>query len=128
MIDELIFHSGVACCGGFIAYYNDMSLYCPDPAIMFSRAIAILISNDGRLLISPVDLTRPDDVFNCLHFERISRAEFGSRSFGVLFARGCYFSIDTGHLCGSYQISHDLVVSDRFPSAKAYCKYLLRKS
>ena len=43
MIERFIEKSGAACIGGFIAYYNDMSLYAPDPAVMLSRAVAILV-------------------------------------------------------------------------------------
>lgn len=128
MIDELIFRSGVPCRGGFIAFYNEMSLYCPDPARMFSAAVAILVCEDGRLLICPADLTKPDVIPDHPAFRRISRAEFGSRSTGPLFAKGCYFSIRSGELCGSYQISDDLVVCDEFPNARAYRRYLLQKT
>lgn len=127
MIDELIFSSGVSCRGGFIAYYNDMSLYCPDPAAMFRRSVAVLICGDGRLLILPVDLTRPEEIPERPAFRRISRAEFGARSTGALFAKGCYFSIETGPLKGSYQISDDLARTDEFPNARAYRRYLLQK-
>lgn len=128
MIDELIFRSGVSCRGGFIAYYNDMALYSPDPAEMFRRSVAILVCADGRLLICLADMTKPDVIPEHPAFRRISRAEFGSRSFGALFAKGIYFSISTGELRGSYQISDDRVVCDEFPTARAYCRYLLQKS
>ncbi len=127
MIEQLIFRSGVPCRGGFIAYYNEMSLYCPDPMAMFSRSIAILVCHDGRLLVCPVDMTKPDEVPEQPGFRRISRGEFGTRSFGALFAQGRYFSIRSGELMGSYQISDDLVVCDEFPNPKAYQRYLLQK-
>ena len=110
MIHQLIIRSGVPCRGGFIAYYNEMSVYCPDPMAMFSRSIAILVCGDGRLLVCPVDMTRPDEVPEQPDFRRISRGEFGTRSTGALFAQGRYFSIGSGELKGSYQISDDLVV------------------
>ena len=127
MIDQLIFRSGVTCRGGFIAYYNDMSLYSPDPLAMFSRAIAILVCHDGRLLICPVDMTKPEEVPEQPTFRRISRGEFGTRSFGALFAQGRYFSIRSGELMGSYQISDILVRCDEFPTPRAYQRYLLQK-
>lgn len=127
VIEALVIRSGVACRGGFVAYFNDMSLYSPDPAAMFSRAVAILVCADGRLLICPVDLTRPEEIPDRPAFRRISRAEFGARSTGALFARGCYFSIDTGELRGSYQISEDMISCDEFPNARAYRRYLLQK-
>ena len=127
MIEQLMIRSGVLCQGGFVAYYNDMSLYSPDPAAMFRRAIGLLVCADGRLLVCPVDLTQPDALPAQPVFRRISRAEFGSRSTGALFAKGCYFSIDTGDLRGSYQISDDRVVNETFPTARAYRRYLLQK-
>lgn len=127
MIDQLILRSGVICRGGFIAYYNEMSVYSPDPMAMFSRSIAILVSADGRLLICPVDMTKPDVVPQTPGFRRISRGMFGTRSTGALFAQGRYFSIDSGELMGSYQISDDLVLCDEFPNPRAYRRYLLQK-
>ncbi len=126
MIEQLIAQSGVPCRGGFIAYYHDMSVYCPDPIRMCSRAIGVVICGDGRLLICPADLTRPDDVPENPGFRRISRDLFGRRSTGALFATGCYFSIDSGELAGSYQISDDRIVCEEFPTARAYRRYLLQ--
>lgn len=127
MIEALMIRSGVACCGGFVAYYNDMSVYAPDPALPFSRAVAILVCEDRRLLICPVDLTKPDEIPDRPAFVRISRSEFGSRSTGALIASGRYFSIRTGALAGSYQISDDMVINDVFPNARAYRRFLLMK-
>ncbi len=127
MIQELISCSGVACRGGFIAYYHEMSLYCPDPALMFSKAIGILVSADGRFLITPVDLTHPEELVPWPHFRRIPRTEFSSRATGALFYEGRYFAIKSGDLMGAYQISDDLVLNERFPNPKAYRRFLLQK-
>ena len=127
MIHQLLIRSGVSCRGGFIAYYNEMSVYCPDPMAMFSRSIAVLVCGDGRLLICPVDLSRTaqEQIFL---FKRIERAAFGSRSTGALFFRGCYFSIHEGPLTGRYQISEDYIACDEFPNPRAYRKFLLDKT
>ncbi len=127
MIEALMIRSGVACCGGFVAYYNDMSVYAPDPALPFSRAVGILVCSDHRLLICPVDLTKPEEIPDRPAFVRISRSDFGSRSTGALFASGRYFSIRTGTLAGSYQISDDLIMNEDFPNARAYRRFLLMK-
>ena len=60
MIEQFIRQSGLPCRGGFIAYYNDMSLYAPDPMWMLSRAVVVLIGAGGHLFISRADLTRAD--------------------------------------------------------------------
>lgn len=127
MIEALMIRCGAECRGGFVAYYNEMSLYSPDPAAMFSRAVAVLILCDHRLLITPIDLTKPDEIPDYPAFRRIERSEFGARSTGALFARGCYFSICSGELKGSYQISEDLFKTEEFPNARAYRRFLLMK-
>lgn len=127
MIEALMIRSGVACCGGFVAYYNDMSVYAPDPALPFSRAVAILVCADRQLLICPIDMTKPEEIPDRPPFVRISRSEFGARSTGALFASGRYFSIRSGPLTGSYQISDDMLINDDFPNARAYRRFLLMK-
>ena len=126
MIERFIEKSGASCIGGFIAYYNDMSLYAPDPAWMLSRAVAVLVCADRRLLISAADLTLEDRAPEQAVFRRIERETFAARSTGALFAQGRYFSIRSGPLAGSYQISDDLVRSDEFPNPRAYRRFLLR--
>lgn len=126
MIEQVLASCRTLCRGGFVAYYQDSALYPSDPAAMFTRAVAVLIAGDGRLLICPVDLSRPEQPQE-FHLRRIERTAFGSRATGALFARGCYFSIDEGPLKGGYQISDDRVVCDEFPTARAYRRYLLGK-
>ena len=125
MIERFIEKSGAACIGGFIAYYNDMSLYAPDPAVMLSRAVAILVRADRRLLICPADLTLEDRAPEHAVFRSIERDQFAKRSTGALFAQGRYFSIRSGDLAGSYQISDDLIRSEAFPNPRAYRQFLL---
>ena len=125
MIERFIEKSGAACIGGFIAYYNDMSLYAPDPMLMLSRAVAILVLADRRLLICPADLTLEDRAPEHAVFRSIERDQFAKRSTGALFAQGRYFSIRSGDLAGSYQISDDLIRSEAFPNPRAYRQFLL---
>ena len=125
MIERFIEKSGAACIGGFIAYYNDMSLYAPDPAVMLSRAVAILVRADRRLLICPADLTLEDRAPEHAVFRSIERDQFAKRSTGALFAQGRYFSIREGEFSGSYQISDDLIRSEAFPNPRAYRQFLL---
>ncbi len=125
MIEQFIEKSGARCIGGFLAYYNDMSLYAPDPMLMLSRAIAILVCDDRRLLISAADLTLEDRAADAAVFRRIGRDQFAKRSTGALFAQGRYFSIRSGELSGSYQISDDLVKNELFPDPRAYRRFLL---
>ncbi len=125
MIEKFIEKSGAQCIGGFIAYYNDMSLYAPDPMLMLSRAIVILVCPDRRLLISAADLTLEDRAAEHAVFRRIGREQFARQSTGALFAQGRYFSIRSGELSGSYQISDDLVKNELFPDPRAYRRLLL---
>ena len=125
MIEQFIEKSGAACIGGFIAYYNDMSLYAPDPLKMLSRAAVILICADRRLLICAADLTLEDRAPETAVFRRIEREMFAKRSTGAMFAQGRYFSIRSGDLAGSYQISDDYVKNELFPNPRAYRRFLL---
>lgn len=125
MIEEFIRRCGFSCRGGFIAYYNDMNVYAPDPMWMLSRAAVILIAGGGQIYISPVDLTREDQAPDAAEFRLIDRSEFAKRSTGALFAQGRYFSVRSGPCAGSYQISDDLILNERFPNPRAYRKYLL---
>ena len=127
MIREIQAQCRDLCRGGFVAYWNDSNLYNADPAAMFTRAIAVLITGSHQLLICPVDLSRTaqEQIFL---FKRIERAAFGSRSTGALFFRGCYFSIHEGPLTGRYQISEDYIACDEFPNPRAYRKFLLDKT
>lgn len=125
MIEQFIKKSGSPCIGGFIAYYNDMSLYAPDPTAMLSRAVVILVRPDQSLLICPADLTLEDRAPEHAVFRTIGRDLFAKRSTGALFAQGRYFSIRSGDLEGSYQISDDFVRSEQFPNPRAYRKLLL---
>ena len=125
MIEDYIEKSGAACIGGLIAYYNDMSLYAPDPMLMLSRAVAILVLADRRLLITAADLTLEEQAPEFAVFRYIEPDQFARRSTGALFAQGRYFSIRSGDLAGSYQISDDLILSEAFPSTRAYRRFLL---
>lgn len=125
MIEKYIEKSGAACIGGFIAYYNDMSLYAPDPMLMLSRAVAILVLTDRRVLITQTDLTQEDQAPEHAVFRFIELDQFAKRSTGALFAQGRYFSIRSGELAGSYQISDDLILSEAFPNPRAYRRFLL---
>ena len=125
MIERFIEKSGATCIGGFVAYYNDMSLYAPDPMKMLSHAVAVLICDDRRLLICQADLTLEDMAPDAAVFRRIDRNMFAKRSTGALFAQGRYFSIRSGDLAGSYQISDDFVKNDWFPDPRAYRRFLL---
>ena len=127
MIERFIEMSGAACIGGFIAYYNDMSLYAPDPTLMLSRAVAILVRADRRLLICHADLTLEDLAPEFAVFLSIERDQFAKRSTGALFAQGRYFSVRSGDLAGSYQISDDLVRNEMFPDPRAYRRFLLER-
>lgn len=128
MIERFIEKCAADCVGGFIAYYNDMSVYAPDPMWMLSRAVAVLVCNDRRLLIAAADLTMEDRCADDAVFRRIERGAFAKRSTGALFAQGRYFSIRTGTLAGSYQISDDLIINEMFPNPRAYRRFLLSKT
>lgn len=125
MIEQFIRQSGLPCRGGFIAYYNDMSLYAPDPMWMLSRAVVVLIGAGGQLFISRADLTRADRAVRDAVFSMIGQELFAKRSTGALFAQGRYFSIREGEFAGSYQISEDLLRTERFPDPRAYRRFLL---
>ena len=127
MIEKFIEKSGASCIGGFLAYYNDMSLYAPDPTWMLSRAVAVLVCADRRLLISAADLTLEERAPENAVFRRIERDMFAARSTGALFAQGRYFSIRSGPLAGSYQISDDLIRNEIFPDPRAYRRFLLQQ-
>ena len=128
MIETLIEMCRVDCRGGFVAYWNDSPLYPSDPSAMFSRAIAVLLTTDGRFLVRPIDLTQPDPIQSEGTFRFVDQSLFGTRSTGPLFFKGCYFSIRSGDLAGPYQISEDLVKSKEFPNARAYLKRMLQGS
>ena len=112
------------CIGGFIAYWNDSPLYPSDPEAMFRKAIAVLITQDERILVCPVDLTEKSEPGA---FRYIPKYQFSNRSTGALFFKGCYFSIREGDLQGSYQISSDFIKNQRFSNERAYTKFLLNK-
>lgn len=112
--------------GGFIAYWNDNPLYPGDPAAMFRRALAVLITAQEQVYVCPVDLTQEEPDCSKTMFYPMGRHQFAARSTGALFFKGCYFSIREGDYAGSYQISEDLIKNDRFPNAKAYTKFLLK--
>ena len=124
MIEQFVSRCALQCRGGFIAYYNDMNVYAPDPMWMLSRAVVILIGAGGRLLISHADLTLEDRAPESAVFSAIDRELFAKRSTGALFAQGRYFSIRSGEFAGSYQISDDLLVNEEFPNHRAYRRYL----
>ncbi len=124
MIEQFIRRCGFPCRGGFIAYYNDMNVYAPDPMWMLSRAVAVLVCGSGQLLISHADLTREEQAAEDAVFSVLDRALLGKRSTGALFAQGRYFSIREGEFAGSYQISDDLIRSDELPDPRAYRRCL----
>ena len=126
MIEQLLAAFPMSAIGGFIAYWNDNPLYPTDPMAMFRKALAVLITDREEIYVCPVDMTR--DALDLPHtmFYPLPRHQFGSRSTGALFYKGCYFSIRDGDYAGPYQISEDLVCSDRFPNARAYTKFLLK--
>ena len=111
IIEQFIRQSGLSCRGGFVAYYNDMNVYAPDPMWMLSRAVVILIGSGGQLFISRADLTREELA--------VQDAVFS------MFAQGRYFSIRDGEFAGSYQISDDYLRSEEFPNPRAYRRFLL---
>ena len=125
MIEQFIRRCGLPCRGGFIAYYNDMNVYAPDPMWMLSRAVAVLVCANGRLLISRADLTREEQTARDAVFSAIDRTLFAKRSTGALIGQGRYFSISDGEFAGSYQISDDLLLNDEFPAPRAYRRFLL---
>ena len=127
MIEQFAERCALQCRGGFIAYYNDMNLYAPDPAQMLSRAIALLICADGPVLISRADLTLEENAVRHAAFSVIDRALFARRSTGALFAQGRYFSISSGEFAGSYQISDDLILNEAFSCPRDYRRYLLSR-
>lgn len=126
MIQELTKLCPLAVAGGFIAYWNDNPLYPSDPAAMFRRALAVLITDGGQIYITPVDMTREELDPGAITFYPIARNQFARRSTGALFYKGCYFSIRTGDYAGPYQISSDLIKNTSFPNEKAYTKFLLK--
>ena len=125
MIEQFIRQSALSCRGGFIAYYNDMNVYAPDPMWMLSRAVVILIGAGGQLFISHADLTHAEQAVEDAVFSMIGRDQFAKRSTGALFAQGRYFSIRAGEFAGSYQISDDLIRNEEFPDPRAYRRRLL---
>ena len=124
MIEQFVSRSALRCRGGFIAYYNDMNVYAPDPMWMLSRAVVVLIGVGGQLFISHADLTRADLAVQEAVFSMIGRDCFAKRSTGALFAQGRYFSIREGEFAGSYQISDDYLRSEEFPDPRAYRRFL----
>ena len=127
MIEAVIAGAGIPCTGGFIAYYNDTSLYARDAAKMFSDAIAVVFAADGSLFAAPVDLTKPGVLPTAGEFLPLDRGLLGTRSTGALFATGCYFSVRSGPFQGAYQISHDYLKCSKFPTIRAYRTALLHK-
>ncbi|MBR4132315.1 MAG: hypothetical protein IKT99_04995 [Oscillospiraceae bacterium] len=125
MIEQFIRRSALPCRGGFIAYYNDMNVYAPDPMWMLSRAVVILIGAGGQLFISRADLTREEQAAEDAVFSMIGREQFAKRSTGALFAQGRYFSISEGEFAGSYQISDDYLRTEEYPNPRAYRRRLL---
>ena len=124
MIEQYVECCALPCRGGFLAYYNDMGLYAPDPAQMLSRAIVLLICDGGTLLISRANLTLEEKAVQQATFSAIDRTLFAKRSTGALFAQGRYFSISSGEYAGSYQISDDLIRNDTFTCPRDYRRYL----
>ena len=124
MIEQFVRRFALPCRGGFIAYYNDMNVYAPDPMWMLSRSVVILICSGGRMMISHADLTLEDRAAESAVFCAIERDVFAKRSTGALFAQGRYFSIREGEFAGSYQISDDLIQNERFPNPRAYRRFL----
>ena len=125
MIEQFIRQSALPCRGGFIAYYNDMNVYAPDPLWMLSRAVVILIGAGGQLFISRADLTREEQAAEDAVFSMIGREQFAKRSTGALFAQGRYFSIREGEFAGSYQISDDYLRTEEYSNPRAYRRRLL---
>ena len=124
MIEQFSRRSALPCRGGFLAYYNDMNVYAPDPMWMLSRAVVVLIGAGGQIFISRADLTRPEQAVEDAVFSMIGRDAFAKRSTGALFAQGRYFSIRDGEFAGSYQISDDYLRSEVFPDPRAYRRFL----
>lgn len=126
MIETLAAALPLPTIGGFIAYWNDNPLYPSDPAAMFRRALAVLVTDREQIYVCPVDITRGEPDLQNTMFYPLERHHFAARSTGALFFKGCYFSIREGDYAGPYQISDDLLSTARFPNAKAYTKFLLK--
>lgn len=127
MLQSLIDRTGLSCVGGFLAYFNDSSLYPGDPAAMFRKSIAVLILADDTILAAPVDLSSETAFQQPTVFTPVDPSVFSSRSFGPFFYRSCYFAIRSGALAGSYQITTEFIRNDRFPNERAYTRFLLGK-
>ena len=116
----------MATIGGFIAYWNEGQLYPKDVRDMFTKSLAVLITAQEQIYVCPVDMTREEPDLTNAMFYPLQKHQFGSRSTGALFYKGCYFSVRDGAYAGAYQISDDMIKTDRFPNAKAYTKFLLK--
>ena len=90
MIQELTKLCPLAVAGGFVAYWNDNPLYPSDPAAMFRRALAVLITDGGQIYITPVDMTREELDPGAITFYPIARNQFARRSTGALFYKGFF--------------------------------------
>lgn len=128
MLQSLLDRAGLSYIGGFLAYFNDSSLYPSDPAGMFRRSIAVAILPDDTILAAPVDLTSEAAAQQPAVFSPIETDNFSKRSFGPFFYRSCYFAIRRGPLAGSYQITSDFIRTDRFPNERAYTRFLFGKA
>lgn len=124
MIESIISVCPKQCQGGFLAYWNDNPLYPSDPSAMFRRAIAVLLTIDHEIYVCPIDMTQGEPDYSNIIFYPHTQQQFGTRSTGALFYKGCYFSICSGNFFGSYQITEDYIKNQAFPTIRAYTKYL----
>ena len=126
MIEKLTAAFPMDTIGGFVAYWNDNPLYPSDPMAMFRKSLGVMITAKEQVYVCPVDLTVEELDLTKAMFYPLEKHLFGSRSTGALFYKGCYFSIREGDYAGAYQISDDMLKTDRFPNAKAYTRFLLK--
>ena len=112
--------------GGFIAYWNKGHMYAADPQEMFTRSLAVLINEQEQIYVCPINVMQEEPDLTDTMFYPMQKYQFGSRSTGALFYKGCYFSVREGDYAGAYQISDDMLKTDRFPNARAYTRFLLK--
>ena len=126
MIEQLKAVFPMPVIGGFVAYWNEGQLYPTDVRNMFTKSLAVLINTQEQIYVCPVDMMEEEPDLSKTMFYPMQKHQFGNRSTGALFYKGCYFSVREGDYAGAYQSSDDMLKTDRFPNAKAYTRFLLK--
>lgn len=122
MLDEVLALCHEKLIGAFIANAHLAISWQVGPLRPFQESIAVLITEDERILTAPVDVLQAVPID--LEFEKVEKNRF-CREFPLLPWEHRYFSIRHGRKKKDYLFSPEVVYNERFPDNEAYWQYLI---